>query len=174
MCFTIFSNNKLCYYERGDILEFMKYNFMGNKADENVPDQDLSNTTGSSFDDVKTETEESDTQDNSSSVYSDDTSTDTEQSSHNGSVINEQGEHNGPIVSDIDGLYTYGQLAKLLNKPENNLRYLINTFRDYIHPVAVTTSANAKRANFKYSESDYATLKQILAYKEKEFRMLKS
>lgn len=140
---------------------------MGNKADENVPDQDLSNTTGSSFDDVKTETEESDTQDNSSSVYSDDTSTDTEQSSHNGSVINEQGEHNGPIVSDIDGLYTYGQLAKLLNKPENNLRYLINTFRDFIHPVAVTTSANAKRANFKYSESDYATLKQILAYKEK-------
>ena len=89
---------------------------MGNKADENVPDQDLSNTTGSSFDDVKTETEESDTQDNSSFVYSDDTSTDTEQSSHNGSVINEQGEHNGPIVSDIDGLYTYGQLAKLLNK----------------------------------------------------------
>ena len=85
---------------------------MGNKADENVPDQDLSNTTGSSFDDVKTETAESDTQDNSSSVYSDDTSTDTEQSSHNGSVINEQGEHNGPIVSDIDGLYTYGQLAK--------------------------------------------------------------
>ena len=136
---------------------------MGNKADENVPDQDLSNTTGSSFDDVKTETAESDTQDNSPSVYSDDTSTDTEQSSHNGSVINEQGEHNGPIVSDIDGLYTYGQLAKLLNKPENNLRYLINTFRDYIHPVAVTTSANAKRANFKYSESDYATLKQILA-----------
>ena len=55
----------------------------------------------------------------------------------------------------------------MLNKPENNLRYLINTFRDYIHPVAVTTSANAKRANFKYSESDYATLKQILAYKEK-------
>ena len=148
-------------------MEFMKYNFMGNKADENVPDQDLSNTTGSSFDDVKTETAESDTQDNSSSVYSDDTSTDTEQSSHNGSVINEQGEHNGPIVSDIDGLYTYGQLAKLLNKPENNLRYLINTFRDYIHPVAVTTSANAKRANFKYSESDYASLKQILAYKEK-------
>ena len=145
----------------------MKYNFMGNKADENVPDQDLSNTTGSSFDDVKTETEESDTQDNSSSVYSDDTSTDTEQNNHNGSVVNEQDGHNGPIVSDIDGLYTYGQLAKLLNKPENNLRYLINTFRDFIHPVAVTTSANAKRANFKYSESDYATLKQILAYKEK-------
>ena len=106
---------------------------------ENVPDQDLSNTTGSSFDDVKTETAESDTQDNSSSVYSDDTSTDTEQSSHNGSVINEQGEHNGPIVSDIDGLYTYGQLAKLLNKTENNQRYLINNFRDYIHNVAVTT-----------------------------------
>ena len=148
-------------------MEFMKYNFMGNKADENVPDQDLSNTTGSSFDDVKTETEESDTQDNSSSVYSDDTSTDTEQNNHNGSVVNEQDGHNGPIVSDIDGLYTYGQLAKLLNKPENNLRYLINTFRDFIHPVAVTTSANAKRANFKYSESDYATLKQILAYKEK-------
>lgn len=55
----------------------------------------------------------------------------------------------------------------MLNKPENNLRYLINTFRDFIHPVAVTTSANAKRANFKYSESDYATLKQILAYKKK-------
>ncbi len=30
-------------------MEFMKYNFMGNKADENVPDQDLSNTTGSSL-----------------------------------------------------------------------------------------------------------------------------
>ena len=137
------------------------------KTDENLPDQDLSSTTESNFNDVNSETSEPDTQDNSSSVYSDDTSTDTEQSSHNGSVINEQGEHNGPIVSDIDGLYTYGQLAKLLNKPENNLRYLINTFRDFIHPVAVTTSANAKRANFKYSESDYATLKQILAYKEK-------
>ena len=55
----------------------------------------------------------------------------------------------------------------MLNYPENNLRYVINTFRDYIHPVSFTTSANAKRANFKYSESDYATLKQILAYKEK-------
>ena len=140
---------------------------MGNKADENVPDQDLSSTTESNFNDVNAETSEPDSQDDFSSDYSTGTSTDTEQSSHNGSVINEQGEHNGPIVSDIDGLYTYGQLAKLLNKPENNLRYLINTFRDFIHPVAVTTSANAKRANFKYSESDYATLKQILAYKEK-------
>ena len=65
----------------------MKYNFMGNKADENVPDQDLSNTTGSSFDDVKTETAESDTQDNSSSVYSDDTSTDTEPVSYTHLVI---------------------------------------------------------------------------------------
>ena len=140
---------------------------MGNKeADENVPDQDLSSTTESNFDDVKTDTSEPDSQDNFSTVYPTGTSTDTEQSDHNGSVINEQGGHNGPIVSDIDGLYTYGQLAKLLNKPENNLRYLINTFRDYIHPVPVTTSASAKRANFKYSESDYATLKQI-AYKEK-------
>lgn len=144
------------------------YNFMGNrKTYENVPDQDLSNTTESDFGDTKAEIAEPDSQDDFSSDYSTGTSTDTEQSNHNGSVINEQGEHNGPIVSDIDGLYTYGQLAKLLNKPENNLRYLINTFRDYIHPVAVTTSANAKRANFKYSESDYATLKQILAYKEK-------
>ena len=141
---------------------------MGNKeADENVPDQDLSSTTELNFNDVNAETSEPDSQDDFSSDYSTGTSTDTEQNNHNGSVVNEQDGHNGPIVSDIDGLYTYGQLAKLLNKPENNLRYLINTFRDYIHPVAVTTSANAKRANFKYSESDYATLKQILAYKEK-------
>ena len=137
------------------------------KADENVPDQDLDSTLEPNFDDVKTDTAEPDSQNNFSSVYPTGTSTDTEQSDHNGPVINEQDEHNGPIVSDIDGLYTYGQLAKLLNKPENNLRYLINTFRDYIHPVPVTTSASAKRANFKYSESDYATLKQIIAYKEK-------
>lgn len=136
------------------------------KTDQNVPDQDLSRTTESNFDDVNAETSETDSQDDFSSVYSTDTSTDTEQNDHNDSVVNEQDGHNGPIVSDIDGLYTYGQLAKLLNKPENNLRYLINTFRDYIHPVAVTTSANAKRTNFKYSESDYATLKQIIAYKE--------
>ena len=137
------------------------------KTDENLPDQDLSSTTESNFNDVNSETSEPDSQDDFSSDYSTGTSTDTEQNNHNGSVVNEQDGHNGPIVSDIDGLYTYGQLAKLLNKPENNLRYLINTFRDFIHPVAVTTSANAKRANFKYSESDYATLKQILAYKEK-------
>ena len=140
---------------------------MGNKADENVPDQDLSSTTESNFDDINAETARSDSQDNFSSAYSDGTSIDAEQSNHNDSVVNEQHDHNGPIVSDIDGLYTYGQLAKLLNYPENNLRYVINTFRDYIHPVSFTTSANAKRANFKYSESDYATLKQILAYKEK-------
>ena len=137
------------------------------KTDENLPEQDLSSTTESNFNDVNAETSEPDSQDDFSSDYSTGTSTDTEQNNHNGSVVNEQDGHNGPIVSDIDGLYTYGQLAKLLNKPENNLRYLINTFRDFIHPVAVTTSANAKRANFKYSESDYATLKQILAYKEK-------
>ena len=137
------------------------------KTDENLPEQDLSSTTESNFNDVNSETSEPDSQDDFSSDYSTGTSTDTEQNNHNGSVVNEQDGHNGPIVSDIDGLYTYGQLAKLLNKPENNLRYLINTFRDFIHPVAVTTSANAKRANFKYSESDYATLKQILAYKEK-------
>lgn len=137
------------------------------KTDENLPDQDLSSTTELNFNDVNAETSEPDSQDDFSSDYSTGASTDTGQSNHNGSVVNEQDGHNGPIVSDIDGLYTYGQLAKLLNKPENNLRYLINTFRDYIHPVAVTTSANAKRANFKYSESDYATLKQILAYKEK-------
>ena len=137
------------------------------KTDENLPEQDLSSTTESNFNDVNAETSEPDSQDDFSSDYSTGTSTDTEQNNHNGSVVNEQDGHNGPIVSDIDGLYTYGQRAKLLKKPENNLRYLINTFRDYIHPVAVTTSANAKRANFKYSESDYATLKQILAYKEK-------
>lgn len=148
-------------------MEGRVYNFMGSmKTDQNVPDQDLSRTTESNFDDVNAETSETDSQDDFSSVYSTDTSTDTEQNDHNDSVVNEQDGHNGPIVSDIDGLYTYGQLAKLLNKPENNLRYLINTFRDYIHPVAVTTSANAKRTNFKYSESDYATLKQIIAYKE--------
>ena len=140
---------------------------MGNKADENVPDQDLSSTTESNFADINAETARSDSQDNFSSAYSDGTSIDAEQSNHNDSVVNEQHDHNGPSVSDIDGLYTYGQLAKLLNYPENNLRYVINTFRDYIHPVSFTTSANAIRANFKYSESDYATLKQILAYKEK-------
>lgn len=149
-------------------MEGRVYNFLGSrKTDENLPDQDLSSTTESNFNDVNAETLEPDSQDDFSSDYSTGTSTDTEQNNHNGSVVNEQDGHNGPIVSDIDGLYTYGQLAKLLNKPENNLRYLINTFRDFIHPVAVTTSANAKRANFKYSESDYATLKQILAYKEK-------
>ena len=149
-------------------MEGRVYNFMGSrKTDENLPEQDLSSTTESNFNDVNAETSEPDSQDDFSSDYSTGTSTDTEQNNHNGSVVNEQDGHNGPIVSDIDGLYTYGQLAKLLNKPENNLRYLINTFRDFIHPVAVTTSANAKRANFKYSESDYATLKQILAYKEK-------
>ena len=149
-------------------MEGQVYNFMGSrKTGENLPDQDLSSTTESNFNDVNAETSEPDSQDDFSSDYSTGTSTDTEQNNHNGSVVNEQDGHNGPIVSDIDGLYTYGQLAKLLNKPENNLRYLINTFRDFIHPVAVTTSANAKRANFKYSESDYATLKQILAYKEK-------
>lgn len=149
-------------------MEGRVYNFMGSrKTDENLPDQDLSSTTESNFNDVNAETLEPDSQDDFSSDYSTGTSTDTEQNNYNGSVVNEQDGHNGPIVSDIDGLYTYGQLAKLLNKPENNLRYLINTFRDFIHPVAVTTSANAKRANFKYSESDYATLKQILAYKEK-------
>ena len=149
-------------------MEGRVYNFMGSRnTDENLPDQDLSSTTESNFNDVNAETSEPDSQDDFSSDYSTGTSTDTEQNNHNGSVVNEQDGHNGPIVSDIDGLYTYGQLAKLLNKPENNLRYLINTFRDFIHPVAVTTSANAKRANFKYSESDYATLKQILAYKEK-------
>ena len=149
-------------------MEGRVYNFMGSrKTDENLPEQDLSSTTESNFNDVNAETSEPDSQDDFSSDYSTGTSTDTKQNNHNGSVVNEQDGHNGPIVSDIDGLYTYGQLAKLLNKPENNLRYLINTFRDFIHPVAVTTSANAKRANFKYSESDYATLKQILAYKEK-------
>lgn len=149
-------------------MEGRVYNFMGSrKTDENLPEQDLSSTTESNFNDVNAETSEPDSQDDFSSDYSTGTSTDTEQNNHNGSVVNEQDGHNGPIVSDIDGLYTYGQLAKLLNKPENNLRYLINTFRDFIHPVAVTTSTNAKRANFKYSESDYATLKQILAYKEK-------
>ena len=148
-------------------MEGRVYNFMGSrKTDENLPEQDLSSTTESNFNDVNAETSEPDSQDDFSSDYSTGTSTDTEQNNHNGSVVNEQDGHNGPIVSDIDGLYTYGQLAKLLNKPENNLRYLINTFRDFIHPVAVTTSANAKRANFKYSDSDYATLKQILAYNE--------
>ena len=149
-------------------MEGRRYNFMGSRnTDENVPDQDLGSTLESNFNDVKTDTAEPDSQDKFSSVYPTDTSTDNEQSDHNGPIINEQDGHNGPIVSDIDGLYTYGQLAKLLNKPENNLRYLINTFRDYIHPVPVTTSASAKRANFKYSEYDYATLKQIITYKEK-------
>ena len=132
-------------------MEFRKYNFMGNKeADENVPDQDLSSTTELNFNDVNAETSEPDSQDDFSSDYSTGASTDTGQSNHNGSVVNEQDGHNGPIVSDIDGLYTYGQLAKLLNKPENNLRYLINTFRDYIHPVAVTTSANAKPVSYTH------------------------
>ena len=154
-------------------MEFMKYNFMGNKADENVPDQDLSNTTGSSFDDVKTETAESDTQDNSPSVYSDDTSTDTEQSSHNGSVINEQGEHNGPIVSDIDGLYTYGQLAKLLNKPENNLRYLILSAIIFILlPLQLPQMLNVQISNIQ--NLIMLPLSKFLLIKKREFRMLKS
>ena len=49
-------------------MEFMKYNFMGNKADENVPDQDLSSTTESNFDDINAETARSDSQDNFSSA----------------------------------------------------------------------------------------------------------
>lgn len=103
---------------------------MGNKkADENVPEQDLSSTVESNFDDIEVETAESDSQDNFSSAGN---STDARQGNHNGTIINDQNSHNGPIISDLDGLYTYGQLAKMLNKPENNLRYLINTFRDYI------------------------------------------
>ena len=143
---------------------------MGNK--ENVPDQDLSNTTGSSFDDVRTETAESDTQDNSSSVYSDDTSTDTEQSSHNGSVINEQGEHNGPIVSDIDGLYTYGQLAKLLNKPENNLRSILSAIIFILLPLQLPQMLNVQISNIQ--NLIMLPLSKFLLIKKREFRMLKS
>lgn len=64
MCFYYFSNNKLCYYERGDILEGRVYNFMGSRnTDENLPDQDLSSTTESNFNDVNAETSEPDSQD---------------------------------------------------------------------------------------------------------------
>ena len=146
-------------------MEGMKYNFMGNKkADENVPEQDLSSTVESNFDDIEVETAESDSQDNFSSAGN---STYARQGNHNGTIINDQNSHNGPIISDLDGLYTYGQLAKMLNKPENNLRYLINTFRDYIHPIAVTSKAGAKRANFKYSEQDYITLKSIISCRDR-------
>ncbi len=62
------------------------------KTDENLPDQDLSSTTESNFNDVNAETSESDSQDDFSSDYSTGTSTDTEQNNHNGSVVNEQGD----------------------------------------------------------------------------------
>lgn len=83
-------------------MEGRVYNFMGSrKTDENLPDQDLSSTTESNFNDVNAETSEPDSQDDFSSDYSTGTSTDTEQNNHNGSVVNEQDGHNGPIVSPI-------------------------------------------------------------------------
>ena len=156
MLFTIFNNRKLCYYERGDTLELFTYNFTNAKRkEENIPNQDLSSAPDLDFDDSEFKTEDPINHHNSADPNQDFTASDVKQD-NNG----------GPIIGDLDGLYTYGQLAKMLNKPENNLRYLINTFRDYIHPVAVSTNASAKRANFKYSENDYITLKSIISCKD--------
>lgn len=91
----------------------------------------------------------------------------SERKSQSTSTIINEGQRKRVVTSDLDGYYTYGDLARLLGKPANNLRYLIDTFKEYLNPVPVSNNADAKRSNFKYSEQDYITLKNIISCKER-------
>lgn len=71
------------------------------------------------------------------------------------------------ILSDSDGTYSYGEVAKMLDIDTNNLRYYVDQYIEFINP---KRSSSSKRGKYRFTNESIDVLKTIFKCRENNLK----
>jgi DNA-binding transcriptional MerR regulator len=71
------------------------------------------------------------------------------------------------ILSDSDGTFSYGEVAKMLDIDTNNLRYYVDQYIEFINP---KRSSSAKRGKYRFTNESIDVLKTIFKCRENNLK----
>lgn len=71
------------------------------------------------------------------------------------------------ILSDSDGTYSYGEVAKMLDVDPNNLRYYVDQYIEFINP---KRSSSSKRGKYRFTNESIDVLKIIFKCRENNLK----